>query len=223
MSITQKIAEKLSKELKYDSEKSEVIAYGIFAVIQVSTSIALVIIFGLIFGIVFQSLTFSFAASILRQFSGGAHASKPSICLVVGTVATIGLAYLAHMLAPVVTSGAFIAIAFISFAYSYYFIYKKAPVDSEAKPIRTQSRKIKMKKISLCVLTAYLLFIIIFTVLFLNSQNKVYLEYSLCFCFAIVWQAFNLTVIGHKVLGKIDSLIKKLFTLGKGGTINEKN
>jgi accessory gene regulator B len=213
MSITQKIAEKLSKELKY----------GIFAVIQVSTSIALVIIFGLIFGIVFQSLTFSFAASILRQFSGGAHASKPSICLVVGTVATIGLAYLAHMLAPVVTSGAFIAIAFISFAYSYYFIYKKAPVDSEAKPIRTQSRKIKMKKISLCVLTAYLLFIIIFTVLFLNSQNKVYLEYSLCFCFAIVWQAFNLTVIGHKVLGKIDSLIKKLFTLGKGGTINEKN
>ena len=208
MSLTKKLANKISSKLGYDEEKSNVIAYGLFAVMQIIASLFLVAVFGAVLGILVQALVFSFVASILRQYSGGAHASDPGICLIVGTAATVGLTYLAHILIPILNDGAILALQAAIMLYSYYIIVKKAPVDSAAKPIKTEKKKNKMKNLSIFVLSFYLLVIIIFIVVYLKQRQIVLLEYSVCICFAVFWQSFNLTKVGHKALSKLDSFLK---------------
>ena len=208
MSLTKRIASKISSKLGYDEEKSNVIAYGLFAVMQILASLFLVAIFGIILGILVQALIFSFTASILRQYSGGAHASDPGICLIVGTAATVGLTYLAHILMPILSDSIIIALqAFVMF-YGFYIVIKKAPVDSAAKPIKSEKKKNKMKNLSIFVLSFYLLVIIIFIVVYFKHRQTILFEYSVCICFAIFWQSFNLTKVGHKALSKLDSFLK---------------
>lgn len=215
MSLTNKLANKISSELNYDSEKSAVISYGIFAVIQILASLALVTLFGLLLGIVYEALIVSFSISILRQYSGGVHATKPSICLIIGTIATITVAVISHYLTHAIDTTIIILANLVFIALTYYFVIKYAPVDSPEKPIKTSEKRKRMKKISLIVLSVYLLIIILLVIL-ANVHNKpIYLEYSLCISLATLWQCFNLTKKGHRLLRKVDSVIKKILFRSK--------
>lgn len=215
MSITNKIANKISRELGYDNEKSEVVAYGLFAFLQIIASLALVAIFGFIFDVLFQALVVSFASSILRQYSGGAHASKPSICLIIGTIVIILIAVIVHHVIGYIAPLYLILVGLIFVILSYYIVYKRAPIDSEAKPIKSYSKIKRMKKNSLIVLTIYFLFMLLLIVIFYLTSNKVYIEYATCIYLAFSWQAFTLTIIGHRLLNKTDTFISKtLFRRG---------
>ncbi len=216
MSLTSKLTKKLSEELGLEKEKGEIIAYGMFAFFQIGASLILVAIFGLLLDIVWQALAFSFTASILRQYSGGVHASNPTICLIVGTLATVALAFLSHVLAPIMLIEITLILEATIFIFAYYMIVKYAPVESKAKPIKTIKKRKKMKKMSFGVLSLHLVFIIIFTAMFFLSSETIYVEYSFCISFAILWQVFNLTVIGHKSLATIDSFFKKILPFKKG-------
>ncbi len=222
MSLSNKLAKKISSELNYDSEKSAVISYGLFAFIQVIASLALVVLFGFLFGVVVQALIVSFASSILRQYSGGVHATRPSICLLIGTVVTIAIAVLVNIMAKFWAVELLLAIDVLLIGCGYYLIVKYAPVDSAAKPIRTQAKRKKMKKTSLIVLFVYFMFIIILTIIFYITRNRIFVEYASCICVAVGWQVFNLTIIGHRILGKVDLVINKIF-FKERRKLNEKN
>lgn len=215
MSLTSKLANKISTELNYDSEKSAVISYGIFAVLQILASLALVTLFGLLFGIVLEALIVSFSISILRQYSGGVHATRPSICLIIGTIATIVLAALSHYLTFVIGSTIIILANLVSIALTYYFVIKYAPVDSPEKPIKSSEKRKRMKKISLIVLSVYLFIVILLVMLAIVHSKPIYLGYSLCISLATLWQCFNLTKKGHRLLRKVDSGIKKILFRSK--------
>lgn len=221
MSISNKIADKISKKLDYDQEKSAVIGYGLFAVLQVALSLALVVLFGWIFGVLYQALIVSFVSSILRQYSGGVHATKPSICLIIGTVVTTVIAVIVHLLIDIIDIKYFIIMGIILILFSYYIILKNAPVDSKAKPIKTEKKRKRMKKMSIIVLSGYFVIILTLVILFYSLKNRIYIEYTTCIYLAISWQVFNLTVIGHRVLMKINFIIDKIL-FRKGGNINEK-
>lgn len=216
MSLTNKLAQKISSELNYDEEKCAVIRYGMFAFLHILASLALVIVFGFLLGVVFQAIVVSFASSILRKYSGGVHATKPSICLVVGTAATIAITMIAHCLINCIPIEYITCINVLIIAFSYYLINKYAPVDSPAKPIKTQNKRKKMKKFSLIILSVYLVCVSVLTVICLIRRNILYIEYALCICLAVGWQVFNLTIIGHRFLKKVDSVINKLLFLRKG-------
>lgn len=211
MSLTDKLSEKISTELNYDSEKSAVISYGIFAVLQILASLALITLLGLLFGIVLEALIVSFSISILRQYSGGVHATRPSICLIIGTIATVALAVISHYLIHAIDNTTIIVFAnFVFIALTYFYVIKYAPVDSQEKPIKTLDKRKRMKKLSLIVLSVYLLIIILLVILATVHNKSVYLEYSLCISLATLWQCFNLTKKGHRLLRKVDSVIKKI-------------
>lgn len=210
MTLTNKLAQRISSELHYDEEKTAVISYGIFAFLQIFASIALVAFFGFLLGFFFQTLIVSFTSSILRMYSGGVHATKPSICLIVGTVATIANTIIAHYLTALVPIKLIICFIVLIIAFSYYIIVKYAPVDSTAKPIRTLSKQKKMKKLSLLVLSIYLALIFVLLTMYLIKANILYLEFATCICVAIGWQVFNLTIIGHRVLRKVDKFINQI-------------
>lgn len=222
MYISEKIAKKIADELKLDNEKFEVINYGLFAFLQIVTSIALVATLGWIFGLLSQALIVSFTSSILRQYSGGVHASKPSICLIIGTIVTISIAYIARIISInindiiVIITGLFITII------SYYIIYKKAPVDSKAKPINNNNNKrIRMRRNSLIILSVYLVTAISLIISYYITSNKLCIEYMVCIYLAFGWQVFSLTIIGHKVLTKIDLFFSTIL-VKEGGNQNEK-
>ena len=166
--LTDNIAEKVGSELDLDNDRKEVIAYGTFALLHTMLSIVLVIIFGLLFGVLTEALIVSFTISILRKYSGGAHASSPGTCAIIGTVVSIGQALLiSSVMTSLINLKLFILLGLLIFVWSYYIIFKLAPVDSVAKPIKTQKKRERMKKGSILILDAYLVIIVLNIIMYL--------------------------------------------------------
>ena len=180
MSLYDKLAEKISGELNLDSDKQEIISYGAFAFFQILLSIFLVIVFGALFGILWEALIFSFAASILRKYSGGVHASSAGVCLIIGTVVTIGCAYGLSLLSVFFTVWGVVVFSAISFSFCFFIIYKYAPVDSEAKPIQTAAKRARLKKGSLWLLFFYFVIACVLIVCFYITESPTCLTYCAC-------------------------------------------
>lgn len=200
-SICTKISNYIAKELNFDDDKKSVINYGIFAFIHMGISIALVMVFGLVFNVTIEALIVSFTMSLLRKSSGGAHSGSPERCAVVGTASSICIAlickYINISLNVTVLSGGII------FAWSYYIVNKLAPVDSLVKPIKSIEKRIRFRKISINILNIYLIIVISNVLFYMNVGDFRLLNYSLCIYMGLLWQVFSLTKSGHFVLGKL--------------------
>lgn len=216
--LTNSIADKIAGELKLDRDNKEVIAYGMFAIMDIALSIFLIGVFGLMFHVAAEALTISFAGSILRKYSGGAHASSPGRCAAIGTIICVGGALLfVHLIGPIITPDLLVLSGVIVFVWSYYLIFKLAPVDSPAKPIRTRQKRIRMKKGSVFVLSTYLLIVGITAAIYIAYRDKDFLTYTLCIYGGTAWQVFTLTKLGHSVMNKMDSFFSQIYTIKKGG------
>lgn len=205
-SFCKSISNNIGNELNYSDEKKAVINYGLFALVQIAISIILVLFFGLIFNVAMESLIILVVISVLRQSSGGAHASSPSTCTFVSTVLSVGMALL---IKNINLNFRFIMIlTSIIFTWAYYILYKLAPVDSPAKPIRTESKKKRLKKSSILILSFYLLIVLMNVSGYYFTKNSNLLVYTGCIHVGLLWQMFSLTSTGHLVLGKLDALFK---------------
>jgi len=205
--ISNKFAEKVSTELKYDNDKQEVIAYGTFALLQMILSIALVVVFGLVFKVLVEALIVSFAGSILRKYSGGVHSSSPMICVVVGTVVCVAFGVLTKiefLTQFYVVLGLTVAV----FILAYVIIYKLAPIASKSKPI-SDKKKVRMKRGSIVVLSVYLLTGGGLFTLYLLTKNENFLNYVFCLSLGTLWQVFTLTKFGEVVLGGLDKFLSR--------------
>ena len=206
--VSNSIATKIASELKLDNDKMEVIAYGIFALVQMIFSIILVALFGWVFNVAIEALVISFVASILRKYSGGAHATSALRCAIIGAVVCVVQAVLFKVvLTPRVSFIMTLFLGIIVFAWSYYIIYKLAPVDSTAKPIKKKEKRERLKKSSIIILSAYFIIIACTFFIYKNMERAELLTYILCMYGAVAWQVFTLTKGGHLILGKIDTFL----------------
>ncbi len=188
--ICEKISNYIAEELNFDDDKKSVINYGIFAFIQMGICIVLVAIFGVLFNVTIEALIVSFTISILRKSSGGVHASSPERCAIIGTVASVGMALIAK---SINTNFSFVILfGIIVFVWSYYILYKLAPVDSIAKPIKNIEKRKRLRKSSIITLSVYLIIVIINILSYLAINNFVLLTYSLCIYMGLLWQIFSL-------------------------------
>ncbi|ACD52150.1 accessory regulator AgrB [Clostridium botulinum] len=201
--ICEKISNYIAEELNFDDDKKSVINYGIFAFIQMGICIVLVAIFGVLFNVTIEALIVSFTISILRKSSGGMHASSPERCAIIGTVASVGMALIAK---SINTNFSFVILfGIIVFVWSYYILYKLAPVDSIAKPIKNIEKRKRLRKSSIITLSVYLIIVIINILSYLAINNFLLLTYSLCIYMGLLWQIFSLTKSGHFILGKLNN------------------
>lgn len=215
--LTNNVANKISLELGLDNDHKEIIAYGIFALFHTMLSIFLVVIFGLLFGVWVEALIVSLTVSILRKYSGGVHASTPGICAFAGTIIIIVIALLiSFVIAPSINLIIVIFLGLLTFAYSFYLIYKLAPVDSAAKPIKTEKKRNRMKKGSILVLNTYMLIVVLSIIMYINTAEKGFLVLSICIYGGIVWQAFTLTSAGHLIFRKIDAFFYHILINKRG-------
>jgi len=221
--LSNSIANKIATELNLDNDNREVIAYGTFALLQMALSIILVVIFGWAFHIVVEVLIISFTTSILRKYSGGVHASSPGICAFVGTVFCVGQALLVVLvIGNVVTLKLVLLLGVITFVVSYFVVYKLAPVDSAAKPIKREEKRNRMKKKSILVLCFYLAIVVLNIMLYIGNGEKQILIYSICIYVGILWQVFTLTSWGQITLGKIDSFFNHIIIFIERRISNER-
>lgn len=203
-SICKDISHKVGQELEYDKNKIAVINYGLFAFVQTIFSVLLVLIFGWIFNCLNEALIIAFSASILRKYSGGVHATTPLKCAIFGMILSVGMSIIVNNIN--ISFKLVILIGVVIFIISYYLIYKLAPVDSAAKPIRKVENIKRLKGSSILILTIYLAIIIFNIFWYLRSNEIRILKYSICIYIGLSWQVFSLTESGHKLLNKIDAL-----------------
>lgn len=208
--ISNKIAMELGEILNLDQDGQEIIAYGAFGLIQIICSTLCVVIFGIIFKVLVQALLIIFAIAALRKYSGGAHASTPNICIVVGTAAAISLALILKNFILGLNYELIAILTVLSMLFSYYMVYKYAPVDSPAKPIVREEKRSFLKKRSILVLNIFSIIMLVLALMYFIYGYKPLITYLLCICTGATWQAFTLTAMGHNVLGKIDGCLLNL-------------
>ncbi len=204
MNIQDQLAKKISDELNLEEEQYEIIRYGAFVIMQISLCIIAVAVFGLLFGVMLQALIVSFSTSILRQYSGGTHASRPGSCAVIGTVVSVGLALFMKYIGNFMNVNTILIVDGISFLIAFYIINKYAPVDSKAKPIKSEAKRKKMRKRSFIIAATYLILSIVFLLSYQFTNNVDFYIFVLDISGGMLFQVFSLTIIGRSVLAKID-------------------
>lgn len=209
--LSDAIANKVALELNLDGDSREVIAYGTFAILDMLLSITLVAIFGALFNVMAEALIMSFTSSMLRKYSGGAHASSPAACTTIGTAFCVGQALLmTFLLSSFFNINLYIVFGILIFIWSYVMVYKLAPVDSPAKPIRRKEKRDRMKKGSILVLTAYLVIVAVNIITYFYTGERRLVSFSACICGGTAWQVFTLTEKGRLVLGKVDTFFNQI-------------
>lgn len=204
--ITRKLAHEVSLSLGYDAEKEAVVTYGLIIFIQIAITTLLVLVFGILIGVPFEAMIVCFSVSILRKFSGGAHAGTAEFCTCFTVVYCSLTAFMSKLLSGIY-SQILMGIAILAvFALSFNIIYKLAPVDSPKKPIRTEQKKKKMKNGSLIVLTVYLLISAAF--FFLSNNIEVFKSYGISLLFGVSWQCFTLTSFGAQFIQRMNQTIR---------------
>lgn len=207
--ISKSISDKLALELELDDNRKSVINYGVFAIVQTIISVICILMFGIIFDVAYEAFIISLIMSILRKSSGGIHASSPGRCVTVATIFCVGMALILKKNVEIaVLLNKVIGIAI--FIYAYTIIYKLAPVDSKAKPIKSVAKRRRLKRNSLLILSLFTVISLAYTLLFKYTDNSNYIIYNFCIYIGIAWQVFSLTNLGHIVLGKIDDLLKNV-------------
>lgn len=208
------IVDKITKQLDLDNEKKEILAYGAFALLQTILSIFVIIVLGIMLNILLEALIISFAISILRKYSGGTHASSPSGCIIIGTIVTIAEALIiVCFLSQIINLNLILIIGLFTLMLAFFCIYKFAPVDNPAKPIKSQTKKNKMKRKSFIVLIIYSLIVIMNIFLFCFSGSSRFNVYSLCIYGGVLWQIFTLTKTGYLILNKVDMLLTNMLNI----------
>lgn len=204
------ISSSISSTLKLDKDNEKIIAYGAFTLIQMILCILLIIIFASIFKVVISALIISFTGSLLRKYSGGAHATSPGRCAIIGAIITVGLAVLFRQVSIYNSIALICILGLLCFGYSYYIILKLSPVDSPSKPITKLETKLRLRKGSITLLNCLLIICFIVTFFYFKNESIKTFNSIICIYGGMLWQSFSLTKIGHNFMAYIDNLLKKL-------------
>lgn len=211
MSLIEKTAVNIGKKTRYildfDKDTEEVVVYGAINIIQTSISFLLTIIIGFIFGVLYESFLFTLTVCILKKYSGGAHASSPGRCLFIGSTISVSFSLLISKILCKQNLWIIIFIAIVCIIISIYIIIKKAPVDSENKPITGDKMRQRLKRNSIVTILIFTIVMVIVLLIFKVSSDIIYIKIFECIGIAILWQSITLTKPTIKFLHKVDSLL----------------
>lgn len=206
--VSKVISSKIASNLKMDKDHEEIIAYGALNFIQILWCTLLVVIFSGIFGVLGEALIITFTISLLRKYSGGAHASTPNGCAIIGTIVSVGAALIVEHVFSKINSLWVIILGIISMMFSYYTVYRLAPVDSLSKPIRNFRRKQQLKKYAITALNILLGLIMILVFFYIKYRRNILLSIIECIYLGVLWQVFTLTTWGHKIFNKANLIFE---------------
>lgn len=205
--VSKSFASVVSSNLSLGHDQEEVIAYGAFALIQTLLSIFAIAAFGLLLGVFAESMIISFAAAILRKFSGGVHATKPLNCAVIGMIIFCVLGLLVKYLMINIEFVYLIVLMALEFAFVFYVMIKYSPVGSANKPLKNLDKRKRLKKQSLMFTLSMLAVNIVLTYAYIFTNNINFLTVAVCISTGILWQSITLVSLGHIIIESLDTFM----------------
>lgn len=152
----------VSKELSYDREKEQIIAYAVENLLLTVLGFIMILFVGYLFGAMLPAAVAAVSGGILRRLSGGAHAATPVKCLVFGSLGYGLIGFLAQESERfLLTTNSYLLPA-VSLVVCFFSIIVFAPVDCPAKPLSTGLKK-KLKRYSVIYLIVGTLIIFLIT------------------------------------------------------------
>jgi accessory gene regulator B len=207
--LSQTVASKISNKLSMnDQDKEEVLAYGAFVLFQTILSIIMVAVFGIIFDVLVEALIISFASSILRKSSGGAHASSPMNCGIISVIIFGGLALLVKHYILVLHLYYLTAGICIAFFITYFIMFKYSPVGTVNKPLKNENKRMRLKKLSLITVHIYLLISFVFIIIYFQTGKIFLLSTAICISVGAMWQSMTMVSLGHMIIDGLDKVLR---------------
>ena len=214
--VASKVSAKLSIE---DIDKQEVLAYGTFVLIQTLISIIMVAIFGIIFNVFIETIIISFAASILRKFSGGAHATSPMNCALISMFIFGGQALLVKHYVMNIDVLYLVMGVTLAFIFTFHIMYKYSPVGTVTKQLRNENTRKRLKRKSIkFVLLLFVINIFVIT-MYLKTERIHLLTIAICISVGVVWQSITMVSLGHKIIDRLDDVLRGTSSLIRRGNL----
>ena len=188
--LANRIAEKLAAELGFDEEKKEVMAYGLFGILQTALTFLCAGLCGLLLGAWWQSLLICLSGGVLRKFSGGVHASTPALCLFISVVVCAAGGYFSLWLGAHFDWRIGIPLALCWMAACLIF-YKNAPLGHENKPICGDAKRRRLRRGTFAVLAVDTILFLAFGLL--GGKIPGLYAAALCLWVGVCWQSLTLT------------------------------
>lgn len=144
-----------------DSEKREIIAYGLEILLSTAVSVLIITILAILLGTFWETILFLLSFMLLRTYSGGYHAQTHFKCFLI-----LIFAFCINIILNLFNINTVIIV--LSALASAFIILRYAPVEDKNHPLSKQQKK-NNRKICLIMLSILLVVCII---LFLNQNNK---------------------------------------------------
>ncbi len=150
--LGEKIAHKLAVSGTISSDDVDLYSYGFFLLLSSALYLVVVAIFGIAFGILWESIVFYFLFSVIREYAGGIHAKTEHGCmlstilaLLLSTVGIRGMLQAEHST---------MAMMLLIVGCAVVFLF--SPMDVQEKPLSINDR-LYYQRISRWLATAYAL------------------------------------------------------------------
>lgn len=189
--IASKVVGKLIDDSVVAATEQELYVYGFFILISQILYFTLTMIFGVLLGIVLESVIFYVAFQFIRRYAGGFHASSEMKCTLITTI-SIFLCLLCTKLCE--TNNIQMPILIPTMIAAIY-IFILCPLDTPEKPLTKEEYKY-FRKIS------WLILLLIVLMISIGWYFKLEFIMYPC-CMSLILESILL------VLGKIKRLIKK--------------
>ena len=136
--ISSKVARILCKDEKH-TDNYELYEYAIYIILSSAFHMATVIVLGLDFNLLTESLVFYLSFIVIRKFAGGYHAKTPVRCYLFSFASNIIILCLVKWLSSINTLFIFIFIIFELLCV--VLILQISPLDTENNPLTGQEKK----------------------------------------------------------------------------------
>lgn len=136
--ISNKVARILCEDEKH-TDNYELYEYAIYIILSSAFHMATVIVLGLVFNLLTESLVFYLSFIVIRKFAGGYHAKTPVRCYLFSFASNIIILCLVKWLSSINTLFIFIFIIFELLCVVLILLI--SPLDTENNPLTGQEKK----------------------------------------------------------------------------------
>lgn len=146
--------DRIKKKKEVSDLKLVEIRYGLEAIYLSITKLAVIVMLSLIFKIFIEFIIFLILYNIIRAFAFGIHAKNSVSCLIVSSVAFLGIPYISKFIFIPLPFKILIMLLLILFIIIY------APADTKKRPLINKTKRFRLKIIAASISFIYVLMII---------------------------------------------------------------
>lgn len=167
---------KLKESGAIKDEDCDLFVYGFFLIYSSFVAMAITLLSGVAFGVIWESIFFYCMFTPLRNFAGGIHAHTEVVCNIATTVALSG----AMLLIRIMKSIGFTPLYIVVMLFSAAIVIVLSPMDSEGKRLTANEKTCyKRKTVSILIgilLVSFVSLVFNYYVLFYAAYASILLE-----------------------------------------------